>query len=318
MDACLMHLYDSEGEYNPDLSSRQIRSLHSLILEMTGKIQLIFLGALLFLVVLSASENGKDDSLTEEGVKARLTRAAKSDSGRKKSQIKKKSKKVKKMSKKGKKSKMAKRKKQKKNKSKKSGRSQPKQGNIPESCLKESVDGLYNGYFKKASNFDRQLKRIESGIPIIAKKLKKAGDFNQSAEAIANIASSCLTEEEKIEAETLAAELGACYQDITDSCQPPEVNQTQIDECKPIVEGFQNETEVCKDLTGKEACDCWEGEDFQDLVDGLRGCKIKESDSNVTDRLKECKNAVSFCNKAQREAFSLYAQCNQVHITLLH
>ena len=84
-----MHLYDSEGEYNPDLSSRQIRSLHSLNLEMTGKIQLIFIGALLFLVVLSASENSKDDSLTEEGVKARLTRAAKSDSGRMKTQMKK-------------------------------------------------------------------------------------------------------------------------------------------------------------------------------------------------------------------------------------
>ena len=156
-------------------------------------IQLIFIGALLFLVVLSASENSKDDSLTEEGVKARLTRAAKSDSGRKKLQIKKKSKKVSKKSKKGKKSKMAKRKKQKKNKSNKKNnqKSQPKQ-DIPDFCLKDSVDGLYKGFFKKASNFDRQLKRIETGVPIIAKKLQKAGDFNQSAMAIANIASSCL------------------------------------------------------------------------------------------------------------------------------
>ena len=286
---------------------------------MTGKIQLIFIGALLFLVVLSASENSKDDSLTEEGVKARLTRAAKSDSGRKKSQIKKKSKKVNKKSKKGKKSKMAKRKKQKKNKSNKKNnqKSQPKQ-DIPEICLKDSVDGLYRGYFKKASNFDRQLKRIETGVPIIAKKLQKAGDFNQSAEAIASIASSCLTFEERIEALSLAAELGACYQNITDSCQPPEVNQTRIEECKPFVEGFQNETEVCKDLYGDDACDCWQGPDFETLYEFLSGCVIKDSEKNVTDRLKECKKAVSDCNKAQREAFSLYAQCNQVQNSLKH
>ena len=177
---------------------------------MTGKIQLIFIGALLFLVVLSASENSKDDSLTEEGVKARLTRAAKSDSGRKKSQIKKKSKKVNKKSKKGKKSKMAKRKKQKKNKSNKKNNQKSHIPDIPEICLKDSVDGLYKGYYKKASNFDRQLKRIETGVPIIAKKLEKAGDFYQSAEAIASIAISCLTLDEFISAEFLATELRAC------------------------------------------------------------------------------------------------------------
>ena len=286
---------------------------------MTGKIQLIFIGALLFLVVLSASENSKDDSLTEGGVKARLTRAAKSDSGRKKSQIKKKSKKVNKKSKKGKKSKMAKRKKQKKNKSNKKNnqKSQPKQ-DIPEICLKDSVDGLYKGYYKKASNFDRQLKRIETGVSIIAKKLEKAGDFNQSADAIASIASSCPTLEERIEALFLAADLDACYQNITDSCQPPQVNQTRIEECKPIVEGFQNETIVCKDLYGDDACNCWQKPDFKTLYDGLSGCNIKDSETNVTVRLRECKSAFSDCRKAQREAFSLYAQCNPVQNTLIH
>jgi len=205
---------------------------------------------------------------------------------------------------------MAKRKKQKKNKSNKKNnqKSQPKQ-DIPEICLKDSVDGLYKGYFKKASNFDRQLKRIETGVPIIAKKLQKAGDFNQSADAIASIASSCPTLEERIEALFLAAELGACYQNITDNCQAPEVNQTRIDECTPIVEGFQNETTVCKDLSGDDACDCWEGP-FQTFYKDLSGCVIKNSEENVTDRLKECKKAVGYCNKRQREAFSLYAQCN--------
>jgi len=283
------------------------RSLHSLILEMTGKIQLIFIGALLFLVVLSASENSKDDSLTEEGGKARLTRAAKSDSGRKKSQIKKKSKK----GKKGKKSKMAKRKKQKKNKSNKKNnqKSQPKQ-DIPESCLKESVDGLYKGYYKKASNFERQLARINIGLQILSRKPTKTGVFNQSAEDIASIASSCPTPEERFEAELLAAKLRACHQEITDSCQTPEVNRNQIDMCTPIVEGFQNETIVCKDLYGDDACNCWQKPDFKTLYDGLSGCNIKDSETNVTVRLRECKSAFSDCRKAQREAFSLYAQCN--------
>merc|ERR1739844_736630 len=52
---------------------------------------------------------------------------------------------------------------------------------VPDSCLTTSVNILYNGQ-KKASNFDRQSKRIETRVPIIAKKLAKASYYNVSLE----------------------------------------------------------------------------------------------------------------------------------------
>merc|ERR1712172_335227 len=188
---------------------------------------------------------------------------------------------------------------------------------VPEICLTEAVKTLYNGLAKKASYFERQVKRIEKRVPIIANKLEKAGDYNQAANNMANIVPSCpnnLT----FTAEFLSFELGLCNTSITENCQPPIYNQTQIDECKPIVTTFMQETQVCynltRDETGTDACECWESEELKKIYDALAGCNIKESNENVTNSFKECKKAVSECNRAETDAFPVYVNCSNNQI----
>ena len=188
---------------------------------------------------------------------------------------------------------------------------------IPEICLTEAVSTLYNGLAKKASNFDRQVKRIEKRVPIIANKLAKAGDYIQAANNMANIIPSCPTDL-VFAAEELSLELGTCEAKITDSCQPPILyNQTKIDECKIVVEAFKKETEECINLTNDLspsgsilACGCWESEILKNLYDDLADCNIIEMNKNVTDRFKECKGSVSDCNKAETDSFPVYVNCS--------
>merc|ERR1711971_41649 len=251
-------------------------------------------------------------------------KAIRSNKKSKKANRKKKNKKSRKANRKNRKSKKANKKRTKKqNKSRKnnSQKSALRQEipEVPEICLTEAVKTLYNGLAKKASYFERQVKRIEKRVPIIANKLEKAGDYNQAANNMANIVPSCpnnLT----FTAEFLSFELGLCNTSITENCQPSIYNQTQIDECKPIVTTFMQETQVCynltRDETGTDACECWESEELKKIYDALAGCNIKESNENVTNSFKECKKAVSECNRAETDAFPVYVNCsnNQINI----
>ena len=230
----------------------------------------------------------------------------------------KKSKKANRKNKKSKKANKKRTKKQNKSRKNKSQKSALRQ-DIPEICLTEAVKTLYNGLAKKASNFERQMKRIEKRVPIIKNKLEKAGDYIQAANNMVNIVPSC-PPDLVFYADSLTLELETCNTSITENCQPPIYNQTQIDECKPVVTAFMQETEVCfnqtKDATGTVACGCWESEALKNISDALAGCNIQESNENVTLSFKKCKNAVSDCNKAETDAFPVYVNCsnNQIKI----
>ena len=131
---------------------------------------------------------------------------------------------------------------------------------------------------------------------------------------MANIAPSCPLDLAS-EAELLSSNLGTCEASITASCQPPVYNEAKIEECKPVVEAFKNETLVCKELTEDKACNCWQSDIFSDLYESVLDCVIKESEANVTKRFKKCKTAVGDCNKLQTEAFTVYAECYNSNTT---
>ena len=290
----------------------------SMMNKMNHKLCLILFGAFIVLAVQSPDEESMKNSLSEEVTSERLRRSAYADSGKKRKEIK--NKKAKKKNNK-KSNKMQKAKKEKAKKPKKQWK-QEKQKNseknsvIPESCLEESVQALYNGLVKKASNFERQVKRIEAYNKTITKKLEKAGDFKQASVDMKNIAPSCFYPLDQLAADILSAELGTCETNITDSCQPPEVNQTQIDECQPIIEAFKNETDVCFKLSnegnGETACNCWEKFEFADLFESLSNCIITQSTRNVTERYRECREPFTACNKAQTKAFDVYVDCSKI------
>ena len=181
------------------------------------------------------------------------------------------------------------------------------------------MNALYNGLSKKASNFDRQSKRIEARLPKIANKLAKASEYNQTMDdLIAANASGCPAGDQTV-IDALIATLGECQMNIETACAVPMLNQTQIDECTPIVEGFVSEVEKCFALNSDPAaaCVCWESDPMAELEMGLRGCVIKPSEANVTDAFKACKAAVSTCNKAQTEAIPALVNCTVTEADLL-
>merc|ERR1712051_604794 len=323
-------------------------SFHSPNSEMNSKLSLMLFGALITLAVLSAAENMEENSLSEEIASSRLARAADADPGKrkrnkkskrknkaskkkasrkskKKSKINKSKRKSKKaMKKKNKKAQKKKNKKAQKNKNKKAKRknksNDAKQSStVPDTCLSTAVNTLYNGLSKKASNFDRQLKRIEARLPKIESKRGKAGDYNQTMDdLIAANATGCPAGNQT-EIVALIATLGECQTNIETDCATPMINQTQIDECKPIVEGFVAEVEKCFGLNSDPAaaCVCWESEAMAELEMGLKGCVIKESEANVTAGFKACKGAVSTCNKAQTGSIPVLVACSKTEADLV-
>merc|ERR1719350_2755661 len=200
-----------------------------------------------------------------------------------------------KANKKEKKSKRKNKKAGRKNKSKKNRSKQERQGygrDVPDTCLTTSVNILYNGLSKKASNFDRQEARVETRVPVIAKKLEKASEYNATLDYLKALNSSNYPSGDATLLTALIATLG---------------------ECKPIVAGFQAEVEKCFKLNSNPtaACDCWESDSMAELEKGLKGCVIKESEQNVTDTFKECKKAVSTCNKDRVLAIPLLVNCSK-------
>merc|ERR1711971_379085 len=198
-------------------------------------------------------ENMEENSLSEEIASSRLARAADADPGKRKRNKKSKRKnKASKKNKSNKKSKKAKNKKTKKTEKKKSKKAERKNksntarqsSTVPDTCVATAVNTLYNGLSKKASNFDRQLKRIEARLPKIESKRGKAGDYNQTMDDLVAANSSCPAGNQT-EIDALIAILSECQTNIETDCATPMINQTQIDECKPIVEGFVAEVEKC-------------------------------------------------------------------------
>merc|ERR1712051_1134889 len=295
-------------------------SFHSPNSEMNSKLSLILFGALITLAVLSAAENMEENSLSEEIASSRLARAADAGPGKRKKN--KKSKRKNKASKKNKskrKSKKAEKKKNKKAMRKNKSNDAKQSSTVPDTCLSTAVNTLYNGLSKKASNFDRQLKRIEARLPKIESKRGKAGDYNQTMDdLIAANATGCPAGNQT-EIVALIATLGECQTNIETDCATPMINQTQIDECKPIVEGFVAEVEKCFGLNSDPAaaCVCWESEAMAELEMGLKGCVIKESEANVTAGFKACKGAVSTCNKAQTESIPVLVACSKTEADLV-
>ena len=262
----------------------------------------------------SASKKGKKSNRNNKKASKKNKKSKKSKN--RKARKNKKAKKSRKNKKSGKNQKSRKNKKTRKNQKNRQGES-----TVPGTCVTTAVNSLYNGLSKKASNFDRQSKRIEARLPKIANKLAKASEYNATMDDLiaANASSGGCPAGDQTVVTALIATLGECQTNIETACAEPMYNQTQIDECKPIVEGFVAEVEKCFGLNSDAtaACECWESDALAELETGLKGCVIKPSEANVTDAFKACKTAVSTCNKAQVEAIPALVNCTQTEADLV-
>merc|ERR1711976_762695 len=256
-----------------------------------------------------SKRKNKKASKKEKKSKRKNNRASK------KSKSKRKNKKNK--SKKSRQNKRKSRKNSRKSKSQKKNREGERE--VPDTCVTTAVNALYNGLSKKATNFDRQSKRIETRLPKIANKLAKASDYNATLDDLKKANASGCPAGNVTELDALVAILEECQTNIDTACAEPEYNKTQVDECKPIVEGFVSEVEKCFGLNSDAvaACECWESDALAELEEGLKGCVIKPSEANVTAAFKDCKTAVSTCNKAQTEAIPVLVACSKTEADLV-
>ena len=260
----------------------------------------------------ASKKDSKKDRKSEKKNKKASKKDRKSERKNKKA-----SKKVKKSERKNKKRKSKQNKKKNSRKSKSQEKNREGRSTVNGTCISTAVNALYNGYSKKATNFDRQLKRLEVRLPKIANKLAKASEYNETLDDLVALGSCPAGNATELDA--LIATLSECQINIETACAEPEYNQTQIDECKPIVEGFVSEVEKCFDLNSDPAaaCECWESDALAELEEGLKGCVIKESEKNVTDAFKACKGAVSSCNKAEAEAIPVLVACSKTSADLV-
>merc|ERR1711976_953288 len=182
-----------------------------------------------------SKRKNKKASKKEKKSKRKNNRASK------KSKSKRKNKKNK--SKKSRQNKRKSRKNSRKSKSQKKNREGERE--VPDTCVTTAVNALYNGLSKKAANFDRQSKRIETRLPKIANKLAKASDYNATLDDLKKANASGCPAGNVTELDALVAILEECQTNIETACADPEYNKTQVDECKPIVEGFVSEVEKC-------------------------------------------------------------------------
>ena len=277
-----------------------------------------------------ASKKNKSNKKSKKNKSKRKSKKAEKKKNKKaeKKKNKKASRKSKKKSKNNKSKRKSKKAEKKKNKSEKKKSKNAKRKNksnvarqsstVPDTCVSTAVNALYNGLSKKASNFDRQLKRIEARLPKIESKRGKMTEYNQTMDDLVAANSSCPAGNQT-EIDALIATLGECESQISTACATPLINQTQIDECKPIVEGFVAEVEKCFGLNSDAAaaCECWESDAMAELEMGLKGCVIKESEANVTAGFKSCKGAVSSCNKAQSSAIPVLVACSKTEADLV-
>merc|ERR1719362_1738700 len=267
----------------------------------------------------SKKNKSKRKSKKAEKKKNKKAEKKKNKKASRKSKKKSKNNKSKRKSKKAEKKKNKSEKKKSKNAMRKNKSNDAKQSStVPDTCVSTAVNALYNGLSKKASNFDRQLKRIEARLPKIESKRGKMTEYNQTMDDLVAANSSCPAGNQT-EIDALIATLGECESQISTACATPLINQTQIDECKPIVEGFVAEVEKCFGLNSDAAaaCECWESDAMAELEMDLKGCVIKESEANVTAGFKACKGAVSSCNKAQSSAIPVLVACSKTEADLV-
>ena len=142
-----------------------------------------------------ASKKNKSKRKNKKAIKKNKSkRKNKKGSRQDKSKNKKASKKSKRKSKKESKKDKSKRKNNKRNQKKAGKRTiKVRQGasTVPDTCISTATNALYNGFSKKATNFERQLKRIETRLPKIGSKRGKASEYSETLDDLVAANTSC-------------------------------------------------------------------------------------------------------------------------------
>ena len=180
-------------------------------------------------------------------------------------------------------------------------------------------------YMKQMSdivkNFDRQNKRAEKHIQLMAKKNNKTSNFTVSGKLLVasgggNLSKlSCNGKTNSSAAKTLttlAKTLMDCPKTVNASCGKQTykpLNSTLVNFCKILTKDFATAVNKCTADTSNK-CTCWNKSWLKTYSDLLSNCKsISGPTKNITKQKNTCIGAFSKCKVTEDKAVAGLAAC---------
>merc|ERR1712223_1796282 len=180
-------------------------------------------------------------------------------------------------------------------------------------------------YMKQMSdivkNFDRQNKRAEKHIQLMAKKNNKTSNFTVSGKLLVasgggNLSKlSCNGKTNSSAAKTLttlAKTLMDCPKTVNASCGKQTykaLNSTLVNTCKKLTKDFATAVKKCEPDTSNK-CTCWNDSKLKSMSKELSSCKsISGPTKNITKQKNTCIGAFSKCKVTEDKAVAGLAAC---------
>ena len=175
----------------------------------------------------------------------------------------------------------------------------------------------------KATNFQKQIKRILTKRSIGAKKSSKGNVFKSALTRLivtgGNLSDPvCAGSTNNTGARQIAnlsETLTNCETNITAHCDPknmPSLNLTFIEACETSIEAFEAFIAKCSALSGAAACSCWSGDSSSSaVIDAVKKCDLGDLPKNTRYALEDCKSAFGICRKYEDDVADAVFACDQ-------
>ena len=175
----------------------------------------------------------------------------------------------------------------------------------------------------KATNFQKQIKRILTKRSIGAKKSSKGNVFKSALTRLivtgGNLSDPvCAGSTNNTGARQIAnlsETLTNCETNITAHCDPknmPSLNLTFIEACETSIEAFEAFIAKCSALSGAAACSCWSGDSSSAaVIDAVKKCDLGDLPKNTRYALEDCKSAFGICRKYEDDVADAVFACDQ-------
>ena len=175
----------------------------------------------------------------------------------------------------------------------------------------------------KATNFQKQIKRILTKRSIGAKKSSKGNVFKSALTRLivtgGNLSDPvCAGSTNNTGARQIAnlsETLTNCETNITAHCDPknmPSLNLTFIKACETSIEAFEAFIAKCSALSGAAACSCWSGDSSSSaVIDAVKKCDLGDLPKNTRYALEDCKSAFGICRKYEDDVADAVFACDQ-------
>ena len=175
----------------------------------------------------------------------------------------------------------------------------------------------------KATNFQKQIKRILTKRSIGAKKSSKSNVFKSALTRLVvtggnlsdPVCAGSTNNTGARQIANLSETLTNCETNITAHCDPknmPSLNLTFIEACETSIEALEAFIAKCSALSGAVACSCWSGDSSSAaVIDAVKKCDLGDLPKNTRYALEDCKSAFGICRKYEDDVADAVFACDQ-------